>query len=146
MSRRKVRIVGQFSDPQVELQMNEVVKTSQGIIDDVEIAHDNILDIHDIMEGKESKTGATAKANQAKEDAMAYTDQEISNVEEYIDQEIQSSKNDLEDQIAALKPLGGATEERPESPRLYGNYFDTTLGIPIWWTGVEWVDATGQTV
>lgn len=24
--------------------------------------------------------------------------------------------------------------------------FDTTLGIPIWWDGTNWVDATGATV
>lgn len=25
-------------------------------------------------------------------------------------------------------------------------YFDTTLGLPIWWNGAAWVDATGTPV
>jgi len=38
---------------------------------------------------------------------------------------------------------GGVTGSRPAAPANYEMYFDTTLGIPIWWDGAQWVDATG---
>ena len=38
------------------------------------------------------------------------------------------------------------TAGRPGSPRDYQFYFDTTLGIPVWYDGTNWVDATGGTV
>lgn len=41
---------------------------------------------------------------------------------------------------------GGNTANRPESPATFATYFDTTLGKPIWYDGVNWVDATGATV
>lgn len=40
-------------------------------------------------------------------------------------------------------PQGGTTGARPGSPTLYQVYFDTTLGIPIWWSGSTWVNASG---
>lgn len=42
----------------------------------------------------------------------------------------------------------GATADRPTGGNrfLYLNYFDTDLGIPIWWDGTNWIDATGATV
>jgi len=40
--------------------------------------------------------------------------------------------------------LNGTTALRPTSPITGQSYFDTTLGKPIWWDGVEWVDATGS--
>ncbi len=41
---------------------------------------------------------------------------------------------------------GGATANRPEAPATFEFYFDTTLNLPIWYNGVNWVDATGATV
>ena len=41
---------------------------------------------------------------------------------------------------------GGLTASRPVSPILYQNYFDTTLGKPVWFDGTNWVDSTGATV
>ena len=44
-------------------------------------------------------------------------------------------------------PPAGATADRPISQLQIGQYFfDTTLGIPIWYDGTNWVDATGATV
>jgi hypothetical protein len=40
----------------------------------------------------------------------------------------------------------GATGSRPASPVTGETYFDTTLGKPIWWSGSQWVDATGTGV
>jgi hypothetical protein len=38
---------------------------------------------------------------------------------------------------------GGPTSARPASPVQYQSYFDTTLGLPIWYTGSTWVNAAG---
>jgi len=40
----------------------------------------------------------------------------------------------------------GATGARPGTPLTGHEYFDTTLGIPIWYDGTNWVDAQGVTV
>jgi len=41
----------------------------------------------------------------------------------------------------------GATANRPTVRLWVGRpYFDTTLGMPIWYDGTNWVDATGATV
>lgn len=40
---------------------------------------------------------------------------------------------------------GGITSARPVSPVTYQSYFDTTLQIPVWWTGTRWVNASGVT-
>jgi hypothetical protein len=40
----------------------------------------------------------------------------------------------------------GVTGSRPVSPVTGQRYFDTTLGIPIWYDGANWIDATGTTV
>jgi hypothetical protein len=40
---------------------------------------------------------------------------------------------------------GGPSADRPISPITYQSYFDTTLGLPVWWTGSQWVNAAGVT-
>lgn len=47
-------------------------------------------------------------------------------------------------QQLAAKPKGfGTTAQRPKKPTTGDTWFDTTLGYPIWWSGTQWVDATG---
>jgi len=46
----------------------------------------------------------------------------------------------------ALQPSSGATGARPTDLRVGQMFFDTTLGIPAWWNGASWVDATGVVV
>lgn len=49
--------------------------------------------------------------------------------------------------LAFNQPDSGATVDRPTTDRVVGQtYFDTSLGIPIWWNGAQWVDATGAVV
>ena len=44
-------------------------------------------------------------------------------------------------------PPSGVIASRPTERLEVGQYyFDTTLGIPIWYDGTNWVDATGTTV
>ncbi len=41
----------------------------------------------------------------------------------------------------------GTTAQRPTAGLWVGReYFDTTLGKPVWYDGSGWVDATGATV
>jgi hypothetical protein len=52
---------------------------------------------------------------------------------------------------AAINPLYGPTTNRPveniQAPISIGQtYFDTTLGIPIWWDGTDWINASGTAV
>jgi len=48
-------------------------------------------------------------------------------------------------------PDSGTTANRPVSTNLVGVpigqiYYDTTLGIPVWWNGTVWKNASGTTV
>jgi hypothetical protein len=46
-----------------------------------------------------------------------------------------------------LIPASGTTSDRPIERLQVGQYyFDTTLGTPIYWNGVEWVNALGYPV
>lgn len=38
----------------------------------------------------------------------------------------------------------GASSLRPKSPNVGFQYFDTTLGLPIYWNGSAWVDSAGN--
>jgi hypothetical protein len=50
-------------------------------------------------------------------------------------------------QLLAAMTQSGTTVQRPTTFLWVGrNYFDTTLGIPIWYEGPAWVDATGAPV
>jgi len=48
-------------------------------------------------------------------------------------------------QTGAVALLSGATASRPAAPATGTMYFDTTLGMPVWYDGSGWVDATGTT-
>lgn len=52
----------------------------------------------------------------------------------------------LNGQVVANFPGYGTTVQRPEDPGTGDLYFDTDLGLPIWWNGAAWVDATGGVV
>lgn len=42
--------------------------------------------------------------------------------------------------------MNGATASRPTGSILGQQYFDTSVGKPIYWSGSTWVDATGGAV
>jgi hypothetical protein len=42
--------------------------------------------------------------------------------------------------------MSGATAQRPAQPVVAQRYYDTDLGIPIWWNGSVWKNAAGATV
>jgi hypothetical protein len=52
---------------------------------------------------------------------------------------------------ALIIPDAGLTADRPISTtfiklQIGQQYFDTDLGIPIWWNGTDWIDASGTVV
>lgn len=63
---------------------------------------------------------------------------------------LRKSGNDYYDALGNLVVAkSGITPSRPTLPNnkeVGTQYFDTTLGKPIWWTGVKWVDSTGADV
>jgi hypothetical protein len=44
---------------------------------------------------------------------------------------------------AAANLNAGITSQRPSNPRIGTQFFDVSLGIPVWFNGVSWVDANG---
>jgi hypothetical protein len=46
-------------------------------------------------------------------------------------------------EVVETANAGGTTLERPAEPVDFQSYFDTTLGLPIFWTGAAWVNASG---
>lgn len=50
------------------------------------------------------------------------------------------------DYAALCEPSKGTTAARPASPTSGEMYFDTTLSRPIWWTGADWINASGTPV
>ena len=51
--------------------------------------------------------------------------------------ELESIINDLKAKLAAV--ASGTTEQRPTENLVVGQqYFDTTLGVPVYWNGTEW--------
>jgi hypothetical protein len=56
--------------------------------------------------------------------------------------------NQIDNAIGGLiVPSSGTTANRPTLQVQVGqSYFDTTLGIPIWYNGTVWKNASGMTV
>jgi len=47
----------------------------------------------------------------------------------------------------SVVPASGATNQRPTAKLQVGQqFFDTTLNLPIWWTGTKWINASGTAV
>jgi hypothetical protein len=48
---------------------------------------------------------------------------------------------------AVAIPNSGTTTQRPTANLQVGQqFFDTTLVLPIWWTGTKWINASGTAV
>ena len=76
--------------------------------------------------------------------SQAYQDQLLNALRLYFNQVDNFTQN-------ATTPAYGTTAQRPvtsaELPLGIGQiYYDTTLGIPIWWNGTVWKNASGTTV
>jgi hypothetical protein len=47
---------------------------------------------------------------------------------------------------SGLLVFSGTTAQRPVGVSVGFPFFDTTLTLPIWWTGVHWINAVGGAV
>ena len=65
--------------------------------------------------------------------------------DDQLNQNLRIYFNNLDNFLVTIStPQNGATADRPTQNLQLGQfYFDTTLGIPIWYNGTDWVDATG---
>lgn len=50
--------------------------------------------------------------------------------------------------IKAINPnyFSGITADRPPTPYTSQQWFDTTIGLPVWWNGASWINAAGVVV
>lgn len=53
--------------------------------------------------------------------------------------DLTDSHNKLANQVSQV----GTRSQRPSNPAIGTMYFDTTIGLPIWWNGQAWIDAKG---
>jgi hypothetical protein len=68
--------------------------------------------------------------------------------DDQLNQNLRIYFNNLDNFLVAIStPQNGTTADRPTQSLQIGQfYFDTTLGIPIWYNGTVWKNASGTTV
>jgi hypothetical protein len=68
--------------------------------------------------------------------------------DDQLNQNLRIYFNNLDSFLTAIStPQNGTTADRPTQNLQIGQfYFDTTLGIPIWYNGTVWKNASGTTV
>ena len=68
--------------------------------------------------------------------------------QDQLNQNLRIYFNNLDAFLTAIStPQNGTTANRPTLNLQIGQfYFDTTLGIPIWYNGTVWKNASGTTV
>ena len=98
---------------------------------DIEAAYAKKTELPDI-------SGLATKAELPSIEGLAKTTEVVA--KSVYDEKVQS----LESEISALKAklaavASGTTEQRPTENLVVGQqYFDTTLGVPVYWNGTEW--------
>lgn len=50
----------------------------------------------------------------------------------------------VDERVDSLAYIAGGVEDRPINPQVGSMYFDTTLGLPIWFNGENWVSSNGD--
>jgi hypothetical protein len=68
--------------------------------------------------------------------------------DDQLNQNLRIYFNNLDAFLTAIStPQAGITADRPTQNLQVGQfYYDTTLGIPIWYNGTVWKNASGTTV
>ena len=68
--------------------------------------------------------------------------------DDQLNQNLRIYFNNLDNFLVAIStPQNGTTANRPTQSLQVGQfYYDTTLGIPIWYNGTVWKNASGTTV
>src|SRR5690606_16007047 len=94
--------------------------------------------------GAETPQGAQQRADIAENNAKSYTDIQIGIVEQNSRDYTDNLKTYIE---ANYQPvISFPTAGRPLDVPVGFMGFDTDLGLPIWWNGTDWIDASGNIV
>src|SRR5690606_29928190 len=92
--------------------------------------------------GAETPQGAQQRADIAENNAKSYTDIQIGIVEQNSRDYTDNLKTYIE---ANYQPvISFPTAGRPLDVPVGFMGFDTDLGLPIWWNGTDWIDASGN--
>lgn len=94
--------------------------------------------------GAETPQGAQQRADMAENNAKSYTDVQIGIVEQNSRDYTDNLKTYIE---ANYQPvIAFPTAGRPLDVPVGFMGFDMDLGLPIWWNGTNWIDASGNIV
>lgn len=94
--------------------------------------------------GAETPQGAQQRADSAENNAKSYTDVQVGIVEQNSRDYTDNLKTYIE---ANYQPvIAFPTAGRPLDVPVGFMGFDTDLGLPIWWNGTDWIDASGNIV
>lgn len=94
--------------------------------------------------GAETPQGAQQRADMAENNAKSYTDVQVGIVEQNSRDYTDNLKTYIE---ANYQPvIAFPTAGRPLDVPVGFMGFDTDLGLPIWWNGTDWIDASGNIV
>ena len=94
--------------------------------------------------GAETPQGAQQRADSAENNAKSYTDVQVGIVEQNSKDYTDNLKTYIE---ANYQPvIAFPTAGRPLDVPVGFMGFDTDLGLPIWWNGTDWIDASGNIV
>ena len=94
--------------------------------------------------GAETPQGAQQRADMAENNAKIYTDVQVGIAEQNSRDYTDNLKTYIE---ANYQPvIAFPTAGRPLDVPVGFMGFDTDLGLPIWWNGTDWIDASGNIV
>ena len=119
-------IEGLAKTTEVEAKLADYAKTT-----DIEAAYAKKTELPDV-------SGLATKAELPSIEGLAKTTEVVAkSVYDTKVAELESTINDLKAKLAAV--ASGTTEQRPTENLVVGQqYFDTTLGVPVYWNGTEW--------
>lgn len=115
----------------------------------ISVSNMSVVGVHNRALNLVNNTGSTSISNiynPGRTFAVAY----VNNVDNFHASMVEESKIVWKDKPAWVAPkmVIGTTSNRPATDLTpyFSQYFDTTIGKPIWWNGSAWKDATGATV
>ena len=128
----KARRVSRASDKRVSFQLQENVKSSESPEPHSGTHAQSGADtVSPSSIGAETPPAAQVKADTAESNANTYTD----------------THEDKDNPHSGSQPINSfTTANRPAGATTGYMGFDTDLGQPIWYSGTDWVDATGTIV
>ena len=139
----KARRVSRASDKRVSFQLQENIKSSESPEPHSGTHAQSGADtVSPSSIGAETPPAAQVKADTAESNANGYTDTAETSANGYTDtHEAKANPH------SGSQPINSfTTANRPAGATTGYMGFDTDLGQPIWYSGTDWVDATGTIV